>query len=74
MKIASISENIELEKRIALTPEIAKKYIGLGFEVLLVNKYADHLGIKDEEYSSIGVKFYSDEKLFFGIFILKVKK
>ena len=62
MKIASILENQNIEKRIAVTPDIAKKYISLGFEVLLVNKYADHLGIKDEEYSSIGVKFYSDEK------------
>ena len=50
MKIASILENQNIEKRIAVTPEIAKKYISLGFEVLLVNKYADHLGIKDEEY------------------------
>ena len=62
MKIASILENQNIEKRIAVTPDIAKKYISLVFEVLLVNKYADHLGIKDEEYSSIGVKFYSDEK------------
>ena len=62
MKIASILENQNFEKRIAVTPDIAKKYISLGFEVLLANKYGDHLGIKDEEYSSLGVKFYSDEK------------
>ena len=39
MKIASILENQNIEKRIAITPDIAKKYISLGFEVLLVNKY-----------------------------------
>ncbi len=62
MKIVSISENIEFEKRIAVTPEIAKKYIGLGFEVLLSENYGNHLGIKKEEYSSLGVKFSKDDK------------
>ena len=36
MKIASILENQKIEKRIAITPEIAKKYISLGLEVLYV--------------------------------------
>ena len=35
MKIASILENHKIEKRIAITPEIAKKYISLGLEVSL---------------------------------------
>ncbi len=62
MKIASISENIELEKRIALTPEIAKKYIGLGFEVLLPEKYGYHLGINKDQYLELGVKILKDDK------------
>ena len=62
MKIASISENQNIEKRISVTPDIAKKYTSLGFEVLLSDKYGSHLGIKDEEYSNVGVKFSSDEK------------
>ena len=62
MKIASILENQNIEKRIAVTPDIVKKYITLGFDVLLTDKYGSHLGIKDEEYSSLGVKFSSDEK------------
>ena len=62
MIIASILENQKNEKRVAVTPEIAKKYISLGFEVLLIEKYGNHLGIKDEEYSNVGVKFSSDEK------------
>ena len=62
MIIASVLENQKNEKRVAVTPEIAKKYISLGFEVLLIEKYGNHLGIKDEEYSSVGVKFSSDEK------------
>ena len=61
MKIASISENQKIEKRIAITPEIAKKYISLGFEVYLSENYGIHLGIADDEYKNIGVKFSKDE-------------
>ena len=32
MRIVSISENKNNEKRVAITPEIAKKYISNGFE------------------------------------------
>tara|TARA_B100000965_G_scaffold287526_1_gene245350 strand:- start:1272 stop:2360 length:1089 start_codon:yes stop_codon:yes gene_type:complete len=62
MKIASILENQEIEKRIAITPEIAKKYLSLGFEVALLENYGIHLGIKDKEYEEQGVKFYKDTK------------
>ncbi len=62
MKIVSISENKNLEKRISITPEIAKKYISLGFEVLLQENYANHLGIKDNDYEEIGVIISKDEK------------
>ena len=31
MNLASVLENQNFEKRIAITPEIAKKYISLGF-------------------------------------------
>ena len=50
MILASVSENQKIEKRIAITPEIAKKYITLGLEVSLPENYGDHLGIKDNEY------------------------
>jgi H+-translocating NAD(P) transhydrogenase subunit alpha len=62
MKIASILENQKIEKRIAITPEIAKKYISLGFEVSLSENYGSHLGIKDEEYKELGVSISKDQK------------
>ena len=61
MKIASILENQNLEKRIAITPEIAKKYLSLGFEIYLTENYGTHLGIVDEEYKKLGVKILNDE-------------
>ena len=39
MKIGSILENQKIEKRIAITPEIAKKYISIGFDVFLTKNY-----------------------------------
>ena len=62
MRIVSITEDQKIEKRIAITPEIAKKYIALGLEVLLSENYADHLGIKDKEYTELGVKISKNEK------------
>ena len=61
MIVSSISENKEIEKRISITPEIAKKYINLGFEVFLIENYGKHLGFYDSEYKEVGVKFKNDE-------------
>ena len=62
MKIGSISENKEFEKRIAITPEIAKKYKTLGFEVSIIKNYGSHLGFNDNQYKELGVKIISEEK------------
>ena len=62
MKIGSVLENQNIEKRIAITPEIIKKYTSIGFEVCLSENYGSHLGIKDDEYSKLGVKFSKDDK------------
>jgi NAD(P) transhydrogenase subunit alpha len=62
MKIGSILENKNYEKRIAITPEIAKKYLSLEFEVSLVENYGLHLGYDDEKYKQFGVNIIKDEK------------
>ena len=62
MRIVSVSENQKIEKRIAITPEVAKKYIELGFDVSLSENYAEHLGIKDSEYKKNGAIISKDEK------------
>ena len=61
MKIGSLLENQNLEKRIAITPDIVKKYISLGFEINLSKNYGSHLGIDDKDYSEVGVQFVKDE-------------
>ncbi len=62
MIICSVSENKDLEKRVSITPEIAKKYINLGFEIQLSENYGKHLGFEKSEYIKLGVKFVSDDK------------
>ena len=61
MNLASIKENLEIEKRISVTPEIAKKYISLGFKLTLPNNYGSHIGFNDELYKNLGVNFLKDE-------------
>ena len=62
MNLASILENRDIEKRIAITPEIAKKYISLGFNLTLPNNYGSNLGFNDEEYKNLGVNFSDNEE------------
>ncbi len=54
MIVGSISENKNLEKRVAVTPDIIKKYKSLGLEICLSKNYAIHLGISDDEYKAQG--------------------
>ena len=62
MNIVSLLENKEKEKRVAITPEITKKYIDLGFNLFLPNNYGSHLGFDDNDYKNFGVKFLESEK------------
>ena len=61
MIIGSITENKKIEKRVAITPEIVKKYKSLGLEIYLCKDYATHLGYNDEQYKSEGAKILNDK-------------
>ena len=62
MNLASITENKILEKRVAVTPEIAKKYIDLGFNLSLTRNYGAHIGFDNDSYESLGVNILDNEK------------
>ena len=62
MKLVSILENQNIEKRIAVSPETAKKYISLGIEVSLQKNYGSHLGFDDSQYQELGVEIINEEK------------
>ena len=61
MRIVSVSENHNIEKRIAITPSIAQKYIDLGLEISLTENYGEHLGFKDNDYKELGVEIFKKE-------------
>ncbi len=63
MIIGSVSENKETEKRISITPDLAKKYISNGFEILLEESFGQHLGILDNEYIKEGCKIDKRENI-----------
>ncbi len=62
MIIGSISENKNIENRVAITPDVLKKYISLGLKVHLCKDYASHLGISDKEYENEGASICSNDE------------
>ena len=62
MKIGSVFEDQNIEKRVAITPEIAKKYINLGFQVQVTENYANHLGFIKSDFNDLGVEIINDPK------------
>ena len=63
MIIGSISENKEVEKRISITPDLVKKYISNGFEVLIETDLGSHIGISDDEFVKEGCKIDKKENI-----------
>ena len=63
--IGSVKEDLSIEKRVSITPESVKKFINLGFSINLEKKYAEHLGINDEDYRKNGANInFSKEEVF----------
>ncbi len=54
MIVGSLNEDLHKEKRVAITPEVVKKYKSLGLEIYLAKDYATHLGISDKDYENQG--------------------
>jgi len=56
--IGSVKENLNMEKRVSITPETTKKLIDLKFTVFLEENYGKHLGIADEDYEQQGASLF----------------
>ena len=63
MFIGSVAEDKKTEKRVAITPDLVKKYKSLGLEINLCTDYASHLGIDDKEYISEGANILSNDEV-----------
>ncbi len=60
--IGSVKEDLAIEKRISITPDISKKLINLGFTLNLEQNYGEHLGLRDEEYKNYGVNLFGSKE------------
>ena len=63
MIIGSISENEKIEKRISITPDIVKKYISVGFKIILEKDYGNHLGFQNQEYENEGCELVNKSEI-----------
>jgi H+-translocating NAD(P) transhydrogenase subunit alpha len=62
MKLGIGKEDNSLEKRIAITLDIAKKLIDLGIEIGLERGISKHLFIDDSEFEKIGCKIFPNKE------------
>ena len=62
MIVGSTKEDLLLEKRVSITPDVAKNIINLGLKICIEKNYALHLGIQDKEYINIGVEIKDSPK------------
>lgn len=56
LKIAILKETAEFEKRVAGTPEIVKRYVAKGFEVLVESGAGAPASFMDSDYEAAGAK------------------
>jgi len=62
MKISIPKENRDGETRIAASPEVVKKFTGMGFEVTIESGAGLHSGFTDKIFEDVGAKIASDTK------------
>ena len=60
--IGSVKEDLTLEKRLSITPDIVKKFNNLNFSIFLEKDYGAHLGITDNEYEKNGASMCKSKK------------
>ncbi|MFZ1413459.1 MAG: Re/Si-specific NAD(P)(+) transhydrogenase subunit alpha [Defluviicoccus sp.] len=76
MKIAIPRERMPGETRVAATPDIVKKYVGLGFEVIVETGAGEASAMSDAEYQAAGATIGGDERETLGQadVVLKVQR
>lgn len=62
MQIVVTNESNSIEKRVALTPDVAKKLISNGFKISLEKDAGEAAGFPDHLYKEAGVEIVSDKK------------
>ena len=74
MKLGIPRESLSGERRVATTPEVAKKLIGKGFEVLLERGAGAAASYTDDQYAAAGVRLVDRGACFSADLVLKVRR
>ena len=76
MQIGIPKEVLAEEKRVAATPETVRKYIDMGFDVLVQSSAGEGICISDDDYQKAGARLVSDPAKLFAEsdIVLKVKQ
>lgn len=72
MKIGILKESKPLERRVAMTPDVAKQLIKKGFEVNLEQGAGALSAFTDDSYTAVGVKIVNTKEVYSCDVILKV--
>jgi NAD(P) transhydrogenase subunit alpha len=74
MKLGIPKETLGGERRVATTPEVAKKLVGKGFEVLLEPGAGVAAHYTDDDYAAVGVQLTERAACFEADIVLKVRR
>jgi len=66
MKIAIPKERRAGEDRVAASPDTVKKYVGMGFEVVVETGAGQGAAIPDEAFAAAGAQIAPDERAALG--------
>lgn len=72
MKLFVSLENQEIENRVSITPEISKKFIELGHEVIIENNAGKNAGFENDDYEKNGAKIGSEKDIKFADVIFSI--
>ena len=61
MKIAIPKERMPGETRVAVSPDVVKKFVGFGFDVVVEKGAGDHSSMPDSQYKDAGATIAKDE-------------
>ena len=72
MKIGVPKESFNAETRVAISPNVAKKFISLGYEVIMENDAGKGSNFADKDYSDVGVKLDKKEEVYKSDILAKI--
>lgn len=72
MKIGVPKESFNSETRVSISPNVAKKFISLGYEVIMENDAGKGSNFTDQDYCDVGVKLDKRSEVFKSDILAKI--